>query len=48
MDTAAGMYVGHYMAWNSAVSNYYMRFIYGSEAQALLSHGEAPTVAPDL
>jgi len=43
--TAAGMYVGHYMAWIAAALIYAV-YIRTSEAQALLSQGEAPTVAP--
>ncbi len=43
--TAAGMYVGHYMAWIAAALLYAV-YIKSPEAQALLSHGEAPSVAP--
>ena len=43
--TAAGMYVGHYMAWISAALLYAV-YIQSPEAQALLSSGQAPAVAP--
>jgi len=43
--TAAGMYVGHYMAWIAAALIYAV-YVRTPEAQALLSQGEAPTVAP--
>ena len=43
--TAAGMYVGHYMAWISAALLYAV-YIQSPEAQALLSSGQAPEVAP--
>jgi purine-cytosine permease-like protein len=43
--TAAGMYVGHYMAWIAAALLYAV-YIKTPEAQALLSNGEAPSVAP--
>ncbi len=43
--TAAGMYVGHYMAWIAAALLYAV-YIQSPEAQALLSAGEAPAVAP--
>ena len=43
--TAAGMYVGHYMAWIAAALLYAV-YVRTPEAQALLSNGEAPTVAP--
>ncbi|WP_111307249.1 purine-cytosine permease family protein [Confluentibacter sediminis] len=43
--TAAGMYVGHYMAWISAALLYAV-YIQSPEAQAFLSSGEAPPVAP--
>jgi purine-cytosine permease-like protein len=43
--TAAGMYVGHYMAWIAAALLYAV-YLRSPEAQALLSNGEAPTVAP--
>jgi NCS1 family nucleobase:cation symporter-1 len=43
--TAAGMYVGHYMAWIAAALLYAV-YLKSPEAQTLLSNGEAPTVAP--
>tara|TARA_R110002167_G_scaffold65757_1_gene186013 strand:- start:1147 stop:2562 length:1416 start_codon:yes stop_codon:yes gene_type:complete len=43
--TAAGMYVGHYMAWIAAALLYAV-YIKSPEAQAFLSNGEAPPVAP--
>lgn len=43
--TAAGMYVGHYMAWIAAALLYAV-YLKSPEAQALLSNGEAPPVAP--
>lgn len=43
--TAAGMYVGHYMAWIAAALLYAV-YLRSPEAQAFLSNGEAPTVAP--
>ncbi len=43
--TAAGMYVGHYMAWIAAALLYAV-YLKSPEAQALLSNGQAPTVAP--
>jgi len=43
--TAAGMYVGHYMAWIAAALLYAV-YIRTPEAQVLLSNGEAPSVAP--
>ncbi|MEM8510533.1 MAG: hypothetical protein AAF717_22050 [Bacteroidota bacterium] len=43
--TAAGMYVGHYMAWIAAALLYAV-YLKSSEAQAFLSNGEAPPVAP--
>src|SRR5690606_8880944 len=43
--TAAGMYVGHYMAWIAAALLYAV-YLKSPEAQGLLSNGEAPTVAP--
>ncbi|RTE53885.1 hypothetical protein EHW67_08085 [Arenibacter aquaticus] len=43
--TAAGMYVGHYMAWIAAALLYAV-YLKSPEAQAFLSNGEAPTVAP--
>lgn len=43
--TAAGMYVGHYMAWIAAALLYAV-YLKSPEAQAFLSGGEAPPVAP--
>ena len=43
--TAAGMYVGHYMAWIAACLLYAL-YLKSPEAQAFLSNGEAPPVAP--
>ncbi|WMI65352.1 hypothetical protein RBH94_14965 [Aestuariibaculum sp. YM273] len=43
--TAAGMYVGHYMAWIAACLLYAV-YLQSPEAQALLSTGQAPSVAP--
>jgi purine-cytosine permease-like protein len=43
--TAAGMYVGHYMAWIAAALLYAV-YIKSPEAQAMLSSGQAPSVAP--
>ena len=43
--TAAGMYVGHYMAWIAAALLYAV-YLQSSEAQSFLSNGEAPPVAP--
>ncbi len=43
--TAAGMYVGHYMAWIAA-SLLYAVFVKSPEAQLFLTNGEAPPVAP--
>jgi NCS1 family nucleobase:cation symporter-1 len=43
--SAAGMYVGHYMAWISAALLYAV-YIKTPEAQALLDQGQAPSVAP--
>ena len=43
--TAAGMYVGHYMAWIAAALLYAV-YVQSPEAQALLSQGQAPNVAP--
>jgi purine-cytosine permease-like protein len=43
--TAAGMYVGHYMAWIAAALLYAV-YLKSPEAQAYLIAGEAPTVAP--
>ncbi len=43
--TAAGMYVGHYMAWIAAALLYAV-YLKSPEAQAFLSNGDAPPVAP--
>ena len=43
--TAAGMYVGHYMAWIAAALLYAV-YLKSPEAQGFLANGEAPTVAP--
>ncbi|MDC6404773.1 MULTISPECIES: purine-cytosine permease family protein [Maribacter] len=43
--SAAGMYVGHYMAWIAAALLYAV-YIRTPEAQNLLNMGEAPSVAP--
>ncbi|MCZ6519878.1 MAG: hypothetical protein O6848_00100 [Bacteroidetes bacterium] len=43
--TAAGMYVGHYMAWIAAALMYAV-YLKSPEAQAFLSDGLAPPVAP--
>ncbi|MGB5667000.1 MAG: hypothetical protein WBM53_09130 [Maribacter sp.] len=43
--TAAGMYVGHYIAWIAAALLYAV-YLKSPEAQVLLGNGEAPTVAP--
>ncbi len=43
--TAAGMYVGHYMAWIAAALLYAL-YLRSPEAQAFLSDGTAPPVAP--
>jgi len=43
--TAAGMYVGHYMAWIAAALLYSV-YLKSPEAQAFLSNAEAPPVAP--
>ncbi len=43
--TAAGMYVGHYMAWIAAALLYAV-YIQSPEAQQMLGAGEAPPVAP--
>lgn len=43
--SAAGMYVGHYMAWIAAALLYAV-YLKSAEAQMLLANGEAPTVAP--
>ena len=43
--TAAGMYVGHYMAWIAAALLYAV-YLRTPEAQAVLAAGNAPQVAP--
>ncbi|WP_034042176.1 purine-cytosine permease family protein [Wocania ichthyoenteri] len=43
--TAAGMYVGHYMAWIAACLMYAV-YLKSPEAQAIVSSGGAPSVAP--
>lgn len=43
--TAAGMYIGHYMAWIAAALLYAV-YLNTSEAQLMLTNGVAPTVAP--
>nr|WKN34841.1 hypothetical protein K4G66_20925 [Tunicatimonas sp. TK19036] len=43
--TAAGMYVGHYMAWIAAALLYAV-YLESPEAQALMTSGAAPPVAP--
>ncbi|MHA7831749.1 MAG: purine-cytosine permease family protein [Flagellimonas sp.] len=43
--TAAGMYVGHYMAWIAAALLYAV-YLKSPEAQAALDGGTAPNVAP--
>lgn len=43
--TSAGMYVGHYVAWIAAALLYAV-YVKTPEAQAFLSNGEAPPVAP--
>ena len=43
--TAAGMYVGHYMAWIAAALLYAV-YLKSPEAQAMFNNGEAPPVAP--
>ena len=43
--TAAGMYVGHYMAWIAAALLYAV-YLKSPEAIGFLSNGEAPPVAP--
>lgn len=43
--TASGMYVGHYMAWIAAALLYAV-YLKSPEAQAFLSNGQAPPVAP--
>ena len=43
--TAAGMYVGHYMAWIAAALLYAV-YLKSPEGQSFLNAGEAPPVAP--
>lgn len=43
--TAAGMYVGHYLAWICACLLYAL-YIRSGDAQAMLAAGQAPPVAP--
>ncbi|MFN7115537.1 MAG: purine-cytosine permease family protein [Saprospiraceae bacterium] len=43
--TAAGMYVGHYMAWIAAALLYAV-YLKSPEAQSYLANNEAPPVAP--
>ncbi|MEY3368087.1 MAG: hypothetical protein RI973_1242 [Bacteroidota bacterium] len=43
--TAAGMYVGHYMAWIAAAL-LYAAYVKTPEAQAFIADGQAPPVAP--
>ncbi|MDF9797923.1 NCS1 family nucleobase:cation symporter-1 [Catalinimonas alkaloidigena] len=43
--TAAGMYVGHYMAWIAAALLYVV-YLKSPEAQGMLDNGVAPPVAP--
>lgn len=43
--TAAGMYVGHYIAWIAAALLYAV-YLKSPEAQSFLANGQAPTVAP--
>ncbi len=43
--TAAGMYIGHYMAWIAAAL-LYAAYIKTPEAAAMLANGTAPPVAP--
>ncbi|WP_422354916.1 purine-cytosine permease family protein [Roseivirga pacifica] len=43
--TAAGLYVGHYMAWIAAAL-LYAAFLQQPESQAMLANGEVPSVAP--
>lgn len=43
--TAAGMYVGHFIAWIAAALLYSV-FLQSPEARAMLAAGEAPPVAP--
>ncbi len=43
--TAAGMYIGHYIAWIAAALLYAV-YLKTGEAEAFLANGEAPPVAP--
>ncbi|UAB82650.1 hypothetical protein INR75_10390 [Zunongwangia sp. SCSIO 43204] len=43
--TAAGIYIGHYIAWIAAALLYAV-YLKSPEAQAILADGEAPSVAP--
>jgi purine-cytosine permease-like protein len=43
--TAAGMYIGHYMAWIAAALLYAV-YLQSPEAQGFLANNEAPPVAP--
>ncbi len=43
--TAAGIYIGHYIAWIAAALLYAV-YLQSPEAQAMLAGGEAPSVAP--
>jgi NCS1 family nucleobase:cation symporter-1 len=43
--TAAGMYVGHYMAWIAAALLYAV-FLQAPEVKEMLANGQAPSVAP--
>lgn len=43
--TAAGMYIGHYMAWIAAALLYAV-YLQSPEAQGFLADGQAPPVAP--
>lgn len=43
--TAAGMYIGHYMAWIAAALLYAL-YLRSPEAMAILAVGDAPQVAP--
>lgn len=43
--TAAGIYIGHYIAWIAAALLYAV-YLKSPEAMAMLAGGEAPTVAP--
>jgi purine-cytosine permease-like protein len=43
--TAAGMYIGHYLAWIAAALLYAV-YVKSPEAQSMLANGTAPPVAP--